>query len=315
MRRPLSGALLGLLLGLAIAVILQQLGIWPLDQVTVFLLPALVALSGILLASVGRAGSTRTLIAALAITLPVAVWGALGLAAIGENGDLNGGCTVNATSDIDSTTVTDTSRGDPFRIHPQKGLNWVATSPSVFDDYAWRIWTEVGGVQFTLASEDSQDNDAGSQENRSDVSNVTEFGNSRNVPMDQISGVIIVGGDAASTCDGFGFVSLETEPFSTLISQIALAVAILALIGLLLVIFTGRGAAVASGGSALGGANGGSSTRATTTGAGTAAGLKTAGELGATREDEDAGQESIDDIGDAAEKSGFGRNEDPEVKD
>lgn len=245
MRRPLSGALLGLVLGLAIAVILQQLSIWPLDRITVFLLPALTGLLGILLTSIGRVGSTGTLIVALVITIPLAIWGALGLTELAETGQLNGGCTLNATSDIDSTTVTDTTRGDPFRVDPQGGLNWVATSPSVFDNYEWVIWTEIGGVKYTLASEDDQNNDAMSQDNRGDVSNVTEYGNSRDVPMDRISGALIVGGEAADTCDGFGFVSLETDPFSTLISQIALAAAILALIALLLAIFVGRGAGAA----------------------------------------------------------------------
>ena len=306
MRRPLSGALLGLVLGLAVAVVLQQLSIWPLDRVTVFLLPAIVGLLGILLASIGRENSTGTLIVALVITLPLAVWGALGLADVGESGQLNGGCTVNATSDIDSTTVTDTSRADPFRIDSRGGLNWVATSPSVFDDYEWRIWTEVGGVQFTLVSEESQDNDGGARDNRGDVSNVTEYGNSRNVPMDQISGAIIVGGEAAGTCGGFAFVSLETDPFSTLISQIALAVAILALIALLLVVFLGRGGAAVAG-------SGSDTPGPTTTGAGTAAGLATAEQLGMTDEN-DPGQELVDDITDAGEESGFGQDDDPGVK-
>lgn len=304
MRRPLSGALLGLVLGLAVAVILQQLSIWPLDRITVFLLPAVVALLAILLASIGREGSTATLVIALVITIPLAVWGALGLGEIGERGELNGGCTVNATSDIDSTTVTDTSRGDPFRIDPQGGLNWVATSPSIFDDYEWGIWTEIGGVQYTLASEGDQNNDDGSQDNRGDVSNVTEYAESRNVPMDNIRGVIIVGGEAADTCDGFGFVSLEADLFETLISQIALAVAILALIALLLVIFLGRGTGAATSGAAIAGTDsGGGPTGPTATGAGTAAGLA------AADRGEDPGQDLVDDMKEAAEESGFGRDE------
>lgn len=306
MRRPLSGALLGLVLGLAIAVILQQMGIWPLDRLTVFLLPALIALLAILLTSIGREGSMGTLVVALVITLPLAVWGALGLGEIGERGQLNGGCTVNATSDIDSTTVTDTSRGDPFRIDPDGGLNWVATSPVVFDDYEWEIWTEIGGIQYPLASEDNQNNDGGSQDNKGDVSNVTEYGESRNVPMDEIRGVIIVGGDAADTCNGFGFVSLEADLFETLISQIALVIALLALIALLLVIFLGRGSSAAVGGSAVtGSAAEGDSSGPSATGAGTAAGLAAADD-----EQDDAGQDLIDDIKDAAEESGFGRDED-----
>jgi len=308
MRRPLSGALLGLVMGLAIAVILQQLGIWPLDRMTVFLLPALVGLLGIFLTSVGRVGSTGTLVVALVITIPLAVWGALGLTELTEKGQLNGGCTVNATSDIDSTTVTDTSRGDPFNIDPEGGLNWVATSPSVFDDYEWDIWTEVGGVRITLASEDNQDNDRGSRDNRGDVSNVNEYGNSHGVPMDQISGVLIVGGEAADTCDGFGFVSLETDPFSTLISQIALAIAILALITLLLVIFLGRDAGGVAGVSTVAGQAAGGPPGPSASGAGTAGGLAAADDEG------DPGQDLIDDITDAAEESGFGRDDESGAK-
>ena len=47
MRKPLSGALWGIVLGLAVAVILQQQGIWPLDKLTVFLLPGAIGLIGI----------------------------------------------------------------------------------------------------------------------------------------------------------------------------------------------------------------------------------------------------------------------------
>ncbi len=299
MRRPLSGALLGLILGLAVAVILQQLGVWPLDRLTVFLLPAMVGLLGILLTSLGREGSTGTLVAALVITLPLAVWGALGLLGFGERGQLNGGCTVNAASDIDATTVTDTSRADPFRIDPVGGLTWVATSPSAFDDYKWQIWTEIGGIKYPLASEENQNNDGGSQINEGDVSNVTEYATARNIPLDQIRGAIIVGGDAAGTCDGFGFVSIDGDPFETLTSQIALAVAILALIALLLVTFMGRGTTATAAGTTTV-VSDGPSGEPSATGAGTAAGLA------AAEEERDRGQELIDDIESAAEDSGFG---------
>lgn len=297
MRRPLSGALLGLILGLAIAVILQQFGVWPLDRLTVFLLPALVGLLAMTLTSIGRVGSRGTLVVALIITLPLAVWGALGFGELNESGQLNGGCTVSAASDLDATTVTDTSRGDPFRIAPQGGLTWIATSPSVFDDYMWEIWTEIGGVTYPLASEENQDNDGGSQVNEGDVSNVTEYATARDIPLDEIRGAIIVGGDAAGACDGFGFVVLEGDPFETLVSQIALAVAILALIALLIVTFTGRTAAAATGGVAM---TGGESGGTTSTGAGTAAGLA------AAENERDRGQELIDDMGQAADESGFG---------
>lgn len=301
MRRPLSGALLGLILGLAVAVTLQQLGVWPLDRLTVFLLPALVGLLGMFLTSAGREGSTGTLVAALIITLPLAVWGAIGLVDLAESGQLNGGCTVNAASDLDATTVTDTSRSDPFRIDPSGGLTWVATSPSVFDDYKWEIWTEIGGVKYRLASEEEQNNDSGSQLNEGDVSDVTEYAVARDIPIEEIRGAIIVGGDAAGVCDGFGFVSLEGDPFETLVSQIALAVAILALVALLLTAFMGRGAASGAGATVAGGSGSGSPTGES---AGTGAGTAAPGRAGA-EEERDSGQDSIDDMGQAAEDSGF----------
>lgn len=301
MRRPLSGALLGLILGLAVAVILQQWGVWPLDRVTVFLLPALVGLLGMTLTSIGREGSTGTMVVALVITLPLAVWGALGLFEAGENGQLNGGCAVNAASDIDATIVTDTSRASPFRIDPEGGLTWIATSPGVFDDYEWRIWTEIGGIKYPLESEENQNNDAGSQSNEGNVSNATEFAQSRGIPLDQIRGAIIVGGDAADTCDGFAFVSLEGDPFETLTGQIALAVAILALIALFLTMFMGRGGEAMAGGSTLVVESGPEtpSDGTAVTGAGVASGLA------AAEDQRDRGQVPVDEADGASEDSGF----------
>lgn len=298
MRRPLSGALLGILLGLAIALILQQQGIWPLDRLTVFLLPGLVGLLAMLLTSVGRRGSRGTLAVALIITLPLVVWGALGLGELGENGQLNGGCQVIAASDIDATTVTDTSRSDPFEIDPDGGLTWAATSPSVFDDYPWQIWTEVGGFQITLDSEESENNDDGSQQNGDDVPNVTAYATQRGISIEDIRGVMIVGGDAAGACDGFGFVSLVADPFESLASKIAAAVLALALIGLILLTTTGRPG------------SGGASTTAAAGPGSTGAGPGVAAGLAAADKDRDRGRESVDDVENAAREPGFAPEDD-----
>ena len=144
--------------------------------------------------------------------------------------------------------------------------------------------------------------------NGDDVPDVTAYANARGVSIDEIRGVIIVGGDAAGTCDGFGFVSLTADPFETLISQIALAIAILALIALLIAIFTGReaAAATATAGSSMAASSSESTAdEVTATGAGTAAGLAAAD----NEQGPDPGQELIDDINDAAEESGFGKHE------
>lgn len=237
--RPLTGAILGLIIGLAVALLLQQQGIWPLDKITVFLLPAIVALIAILLTTIGRRGASTALTIALILTLPAAIWGATGLTSLDEQGELNGGCQVTAASDIDATTVTDTAKNDPFRIDPNGGLSWEAVSPVVFEDYDWEIWVEIAGAQVTLDS-DHEDNEGGSQVNDGDVANITTYAKDRDINIDQLRGVYKVGGDAADTCDGFGFVKLEADPLETIIAKIALGIAIAALIILLLVAFTGR---------------------------------------------------------------------------
>jgi hypothetical protein len=101
-------------------VVLQQEGVWPLDQLTVFLMPALLGLLCLTLLSIGRtAGSTVTLVIALIILVPMAVWGAIGLGSLNEKGQLDGGCNVIAQSAVDTTSVTESSKLDPFEIDPK----------------------------------------------------------------------------------------------------------------------------------------------------------------------------------------------------
>ena len=156
-------------------------------------------------------------------------------------GVLNGGCEVQAQTSVpDSTVVTDTSKQDPFLIDPHGSLIWAATSPVAFDDYPWKIWVEIGGARITLDSEESEDNDGGSQINGGDVANVEAYAAERGIDISQLRGVYKVGGDAANTCDGFGFVKLIADPLETIIAKVAAGLAILLTIILLVVGFTGR---------------------------------------------------------------------------
>ena len=248
MRKPLSGALWGIVLGLAVAIILQQQGVWPLDKITVFLLPGAIGLIGILITSVGRAGSTRALTVSLIITIPLAVYGATGFTTLNEVGQLNGGCEVQAQTSVpDTTFVTDTSKQDPFSIDPNGSLTWGATSPVVFMDYDWDLWVEIGGFQVPLDS-GHEGNEGGSQINGGNVPNVTQYADARGIDISQLRGVYKVGGQAADTCAGFGFVELIADPLETTIAKIALAVAILALIMLLIAALRKRGGATADAG-------------------------------------------------------------------
>jgi len=253
--KPFTGAILGVVLGLAVAVILQQQGVWPLDRLTFFFLPAILGFLVLLLLTMGKEASVATFIIALIILVPMAVWGALGFGNLNEKGELNGGCTVDAVSTApDTTTVTDTSKQDPFKIDPDGGLKWAATSPVVFNNYDWKIWVDVGGVPVTIESEKSQNNDGGSQINAGDVANITTYAKSKGIPMDQLRGVFKVGGDASSmTCEGFAYVTLLADPFETLASQIALAVVIIILIFIIVLMILGRGGKAAAAGAAAAG--------------------------------------------------------------
>ena len=242
MSKPLTGAVLGVLIGVATAIFLARQGIWPLDQLTLFFLPGILGLLGLLLLSMGRPSrGPFTLVVALLILVPMLLWGALGFGDLDESGELNGGCLVMATSDVDSTTVTDTSKSNPFLIDPDGGLSWEATSPSVFQDYDWEIYVNIGGLPVTIES-DHEANTAGDQDNEGEVDDVRALADSRGIDIDLYRGVYEVGGEAA-TCSGFGFVEI-TGPGLDLIALIALIVAITLLVILIVLTFVGRDTAV-----------------------------------------------------------------------
>ncbi|MEX1126218.1 MAG: hypothetical protein WEE53_11200 [Acidimicrobiia bacterium] len=234
--RPWSGVLLGILLGLSIAVILQQAGVWPLDRLLVFGLSGIFGLIGILLTGWGRErGSALSSIVPLLLSVGMIAWGATGLTQLNETGELNGGCTVEAQSDVDTTIVTDTTRQNPFEVDPEGGLSWLATSPGPIMDHTWEIWVDVGGFEVVVA-DGGDPNTAGDLENDGDVTDVSAYVEEvTEVSGQQIRGVFEVGGDIQGTggaCDGFAFVRLTADPFETLASQIAAGLGLIALIAL-----------------------------------------------------------------------------------
>lgn len=236
-RKPLSGAIIGILVGLALAIILARLGVWPADQLTVFLMPALVGALGSMLLSFGREGSIPTMIIATLILVPMLVWGLLGIGQIDENGELNGGCTVTAESGVDATTVTDTSRSDPFVVETDGPLTWTATSPDVFTDYDWHLDVLVGGFGVPIDS-GTEANSAGDLENGGAVDDVGAYASERGIDLDLYRGVYEVGG-AAATCDGFGFVQIDGDGLD-LVLMVAVVLIVLLIILFLILYFAGR---------------------------------------------------------------------------
>lgn len=241
--RPWSGFFLGLILGLALAVVLQQAGVWPLDRLLLFGLPGLMALIGMLLSALGR-DRVGALASILPLILAVALiaFGATGFAGINEHGELNGGCTVEAASDLDTTVVTDTSRQNPFEVDPDGGLSWMATSPGPIMNHFWSIYVDVGGFNIEVAGNDkAEPNTDGDMDNVGDVPDVSGYvADISNYAGVELRGVLEVGGGIdgeGGACDGFGFVRLVADPLSTLISQIAAGIGLIALIALLVLAF------------------------------------------------------------------------------
>jgi hypothetical protein len=242
--RPWSGFFLGLVFGIALAVVLQQSGVWPLDRLLLFGSAGLFALIGILLGTAGRerVGAFNT-VAPLVLSVALIGFGATGLAAVNERGELNGGCEVQATSDIDSTIVTDTSRQDPFEIDPEGSLSWSATSPAPITNHLWEIYVDIGGFQVVIANNDEPEpNTAENLENTGDVADLSAYIEEvSNYAGVELIGVFLVGGDIegdGGACDGFGFVRLVSEPLTTVIVQIAAVIGALALAGLVFLTFS-----------------------------------------------------------------------------
>ena len=241
--RPWSGFFLGLLLGLAVAVLLQQAGVWPLDRLLLYGSAGVFALIGILMGGAGRerAGAFASVVP-LVLAVALIGWGATGIAAVNETGQISGGCVVQAESSVDSTTVTDTSRQDPFQVDPEGSLACSATPPAPITNHLWEIYVDIGGFPLVVASnEEPEPNTDEDTENTGEVADISAYiaGVSDFTGL-ELDGVFEVGGGIegeGGTCDGFGFVELTADPLTTLLSQIAAGVGLLALIGLLVLAF------------------------------------------------------------------------------
>ena len=144
--------------------------------------------------------------------------------------ELEGGCSVTASSGVDATTVRDATQSDPFEIDPAGRINWEATSPAPIRNHTWEIWMEVAGFQVTVASGGSA-NDAGqqTQEGEADVALETrEAAEDLGLPVDQLRGLFHVGGQIlgeGGSCSGNGYLLVRGGPFDGLAGWVALGLA------------------------------------------------------------------------------------------
>ena len=241
--RPVTAMFMGLIVGLSVAVILQQGGVWPLDKLTTFLLPGLLGLIFVLLSRIRRASSAVPLAIALLLLIAPVAYGLIGIGEAGESGQLNGGCTVEAASDLDTTVVTDTSRANPFAVDPDGGLSWVATSPGPITDHEWEIWVVIGGYEFVVEDGGDANGDM-TTSNDGDVSDLRGYVEDLGFgAAAQIQGIYEVGGfidGEGGSCDGFGFVKIEGGFFGSIASWVALILGLIALGIFSMVAFTER---------------------------------------------------------------------------
>lgn len=64
---------------------------------------------------------------------------------------LEGGCTVTATSDLDSTNMLDATRSNPFDVDAEGAISWNATSPAAIMDHTWVINVDIAGFAVPVA--------------------------------------------------------------------------------------------------------------------------------------------------------------------
>jgi hypothetical protein len=164
-----------------------------------------------------------------------------GLVAIAANAamaqSLEGGCTVSATSDLDSTIMTDATRSNPFDIDAEGSISWNATSPEAIMNHNWVINVDIGGFAVPVAK-GGDPNTAGvisSVDSKSIpelVQRAKDQGTAGADLLLGLRGIYRVFGNitGTSSCFGDAYVNVKGSPLTELPGQVAAAVAVLGLI-------------------------------------------------------------------------------------
>lgn len=164
-----------------------------------------------------------------------------GLVAVAANvalaQSLDGGCTVSATSDLDSTNMTDATRSNPFDIDAEGTISWNATSPQVIMNHNWVINIDIGGFAVPVAK-GGDPNTAGTLSSV-DTKTIPELvqraedqGAAGADLLLGLRGIYRVFGDITGTtsCSGDAYVNIKGNPLTELPGQIAAGLAVLGLI-------------------------------------------------------------------------------------
>lgn len=245
MAKPATGAILGLIAGVFLAIFIQQTGAAPLDRLLLFGVAGLMGLIGLLLCTVGRQiDNIVVLIIAIIIVLVPVGYGASQLVSDDASGAaFINNCTVMASSDLEALqSITSMTRSDPFDIDPDGSLTWDGTMNSVITDYQWEIFVDVGGFNLRVAN-GMDPNEGESQENggteglKQYSDQVRQFGGG------EIRGIYYVSGNLmgeGGSCDGGGYVRVPGSVFESTLGIIVGIIFLVILIILIIVCMRGR---------------------------------------------------------------------------
>jgi hypothetical protein len=242
--KPLTGVILGAVAGIFVVIVIQQAGAWPLDRMLTFGAMAVMAAIGFVLTK----GMQRpTVVKVISITIIVVFGGLAGLGAAeaGESGFIEGGCTAQAVSDIDSIdSPAQTSKSDPFDIDPQGMLAWAATSPNPITNHTWQITVDVAGIPY-VAADGGGPNDGESQQEvgernlQEDADQIESILGTSNIGgIYEVSGYI--DGDGGR-CEGLGFVRIGDGGWFE--GPIALGATAISVVVVIIIVIVGRGIA------------------------------------------------------------------------
>jgi hypothetical protein len=155
---------------------------------------------------------------------------------------IDGGCTVDAQSSVDSTTVADAIESDPFVVDPNGRLAWVARSPGPIMDHTWQIDLDVGGLAVPIASGGDANTD-GTLESVGDESIPGLIERVDSGPLGgvigQLSGIYEVTGEIVGNggaCSGTAWILIDG------FGAVGITAAVVAALGALMMYLSGRSA-------------------------------------------------------------------------
>ena len=151
---------------------------------------------------------------------------------------LQGGCTVTANSDLDSTVMTDATRSNPFDVAAEGAISWNATSSEAIMDNNWVINIDIGGFAVPVAK-GGDPNTAGtltSIDSKSIpdlVQRAKDQGTAGADLLLGLRGIYRVFGEITgsnTSCSGDAYVNVKGNPLMELPGQVAAGLAVLGFI-------------------------------------------------------------------------------------